>query len=855
MSVHPDCHELFHTWIRARPHAEYTFKNQLDKLNGQHISGIHFSQLNTPLMLQHQKSKEQAPNALLFFRMGDFFECFGLDALILSDVCQLTLTARDKHSPSPVPMAGLPVISLKSCVKKCVDNGLSVAICDQMPTIDTQRNILDREIVRIVTPSLPWEDDQPLDIEPEGKNLVCFIKHKNQFTFAYLDITTGLFRITVLSDIHQLEEQILKTRPKECLVNDKNEWCEWFTSFLAPPPRLIPIRPWILKNPNHCQNLFCHHFTRSDIHAFGLSHLAKGMETVCGLLNYLEESRIQHTKHFTRIEYYQQSNFLFLDDATKKNLHIFSSSTGEKTGSLFFLLNQCTSPTGTRQLIQRMQHPLNTKEHIEKELDDVHAWIQHPSQRQNCRKIIKQSQDIERILASASQRDFTINHAANLQYTLQCLPLLGQETKHIADPRIQKWQRDCECHWQAVSELHKFLESSVDIHERRLKPGLCPSLDQCILLTEDLESHLHALEKKERELTGIASLRVGFSRTIGYFFEVPKSKTKHNIPAHLTSIQRLTNTERFSSAELNTLQKKIAAEQENRIAMEKKWLEMIRQRIIEDMSVLQRLSQWIGKWDLTLTFASLAHTHQWVKPQIACQPVTHLIQSTHPLMQNNTGNQPFVPNSIELGSPTYIHVITGPNMAGKSTLMRQVALAQYMTQLGCYVAAKEATVGVCDKILTRIGSADHPLKKQSTFMVEMIETAQLLKLATQDSLLILDEVGRGTSTGDGFSLAWALLEYIHDFVQARTLFSTHYHTLGIKVQRPGIVPMYLEIFEEEENKNIVFSHIYKKGVCTNSYGLHIARWAALPEKVIQRAADLLNHFPQTQDHTARTSAM
>ncbi|WGL59304.1 DNA mismatch repair protein MutS [Pigmentibacter sp. JX0631] len=860
-------HYLLSQWQAIGKEFPPHLKPALERLSSEHCSGIAIKQLDSPMMKQFKAAKDEFPDALLFFRMGDFYELFGIDAIIASDLCSLTLTSRDKSSDNPVPMAGVPVVGYKNALKKCVLAGFKVAVCDQVEDPRQAKGIVKREITRIATPAVPGDlDDDELNNETKfGCYLASILENKKKYTLAYIDVSTGEFKVTHNLDFLLLSEEIATISPKEILIpqNIKDVIQKIQKSLqLKNQISINFIEKWLINSNESCSELFTEFFQKNDFNRFGLNTVNNSLQAIAAILHYLKSTQKNILKNIQHISVYELNNHLIIDDATKKHLDFFYTSTGEKKGSLFHFLNKCTTASGSRLLLTRLKYPYKNEIEINESFTKVSDILETENLIHDLTEILRQTADIERLLAKIAQRNIDPKGLAWLRHTLQLLPelhallvnknstkLLGNIFSNnnlikLLEPLTRLLEK------AFVSEPASILGKGGDIFNL----GFSKELDIAINLTHNFNKMLEELEKKEKDSSQIQTLKIGYTGAFGYYFEISKGKTAQ-APKHFIRKQTLTNCERYITPELKDLEEQALSAGDKRIILEKELFEDIRQKCLEYSQYLSETASIIAEIDLCLNFAKLANTYQWCKPTIISEPYIHLKKSTHPILaQNLSSAEPFIPNEIKLGSKLgndnqtqpLLHLITGPNMAGKSTLMRQVALTQILSQMGSFVPAAEAEIGIADRIFTRIGSADHALKNQSTFMVEMLETANMLKFATPKSLLLLDEIGRGTSTYDGLSLAWSILEYLHDIVQARTLFSTHYHELyEVTKEKTNIQPMFMEVSEIIEKNKILFTRRYLQGSAGKSYGIHVAALAGLPQTVISRAEDVLNGLEQT----------
>jgi DNA mismatch repair protein MutS len=858
---------LISQWLSQGRELPPHLKPAIDRLSDEHCSGIPIKQLDSPMMKQFRTGKEEVPDAMLFFRMGDFYELFGLDAIIASDICGLTLTSRDKSSEFPVPMAGVPVVGYKNALKKCVLAGFKVAVCDQVEDPRQAKGIVKREITRIATPAVPGdlEDEETSNETRFGCYLASIIENKKQYTLSYVDVSTGEFRITYNLNESLLAQEIATVSPRELLAppNTQQKISALLKSFQQRNLTTInPIENWILRSESSCKELFCEFFKEKDFHSFGLTNIPNSMQAICAILQYLKTTQKNVLKNIQFITKYELSTHLIIDEGTRRHLDFFYTSTGEKKGSLFYFLNKCTTATGSRNLLHRLKYPFKNATEVISSHAKVAELVNSIGLSTELIEILRNTADIDRLLSRAAQRNLDARGMAWLRQTLVTLPLFKKAlAKRNSTPLLNSLLSDKET-IISLDPLTQLLEKALAEEPSPVigkggiifKEGYSKELDEAIALSTNFNQMLAELEKAEKERSQIPTLKIGYTGAFGYYFEISKGKLSQ-APKHFIRKQTLTNCERFVTPELKELEEKALSASDNRMILEKEILEELRLKILEFSSPLCQASNLIAEIDLTVTFAHLALQYNWCKPIIVDTCFTKLTESTHPILANmSSSNEPFIPNDITIGIEDpknnrnhLIHLITGPNMAGKSTIMRQVAITQVLCQMGSFVPASSATIGMTDRIFTRIGAADNALKNQSTFMVEMLETANMLRFATEKSLLLLDEIGRGTSTFDGLSLAWAILESLHDEVKARALFSTHYHELQeVVTKKHNVTPMHMQVSENiiisdglEEKREIEFTRKYAHGGAGKSYGLHVAELAGIPESIIKRAEEVL----------------
>lgn len=860
-------------------------KSAFEKLSDEHPSGISLAQMETPMMRQFKEAKDAVPDALLFFRMGDFYELFGADAVIAAEVCQLTLTSRDRNSENPVPMAGVPAVNHRVTLKKALAAGFKVAVCDQLEDPKLAKGLVKRDIVRIATPAVPGdlgEDDD--STSPSGTWLSCAVPAAGGlWALAFVDVSTGVFRYTGRLSLSDLEQELMTLGPREIVVPaaQVERMTEFARSRFSLIPRVSPMPAWIFRSPSDALRLFEDFFELPKLNAFGLPAIDGSLQSVAGVLHYLKDTQRGIVKNITSIDYFDVSKHLVLDESTKRHLDFFVTTTGERKGTLFNFLNQCATACGARLLAQKLNYPEKSRTAAEESHDAVETILRNSSSERTLFAELRSTADLDRQLSRAAQNSIDPKGLAWVGQTLSRLPTIVEFIQRLTKPSqgIQRIASELTSLIQDVSPLARVLASALEVEPAQIvgkggkifKTGFHPELDELVDLEANFEGKIASLEAHERAVSGIPTLKIGYTRAFGYYFEISKGKLSQ-VPAHFERKQTLVNGERFITPELKVLEEKALSAAERRSSIERQLLENLRAELISHATALTALSRIIAQIDVWRCFAQLAHDQRWCKPVLVEQHVTALEQSVHPILAGlRTTQNKFVANDIVLGdsrkidskyfghgaSAGQVLLVTGPNMAGKSTVMRQVALAHVLAQMGCYVPAKHATLGMCDKIFTRIGAGDFALRNQSTFMVEMLETAQMLRFATPASLLLLDEIGRGTSTYDGLSLAWAILEDLAERVGARALFSTHYHELVDAVStRENVTAMRMEVVEQPSSTGdqIIFTYRFLAGAAGKSYGIHVARLAGIPESVVKRAHTLLQSLSSHDFNAATTVA-
>ena len=863
-----DQHPLLARWLKdgqVPPHMETVFHRLQLK---SHISGIALDLMDSPMMKQYRKAREDAPrDALVFFRMGDFYELFGLDALIASDICKIALTSRDKSSEHPIPMAGVPVSACKNAAKKCLDQGFKVAICEQMEEA-AGKTIIGREIIRVMTPAVPGTDLMNLDSEEwvDTTYLAVVVPtsssyHPDNSTFilGYAEASTGELELAGPFSLTALIEEIKKLTPKEILAPKImfSSLSEFPLSELPNPcftDGVVSATPF---TDQQKKTLVAQYFPAQEL--LFLEKQPFFLDAIFHLLFYLKETQKHILRNFQKITVRHMESFLELDDNTLKHLDFFETSSKEKKGSLFWFLNHCRLHGGSRRLAKRLLHPFLSHHSIKQSSGFIDDFFHNPAMMALWKVHLTRFIDIERYLNKLSYKTISLVEALFLKESLESfLKLFDIVKKEFPETSVFQFldqqinpldpSHSALSHFLLLKELSQNLnltfKNREDIDPTKdsvfFKENFSTELDNILFLERNFETELSNLERSEKERTQISTLKIGYTNVFGYYFEVSKGKLDL-IPKDFIRKQTLSTGERFITPRLKELEEDYLRAKTKKEILIKDLSEAIRQKILFYSSPLLTLYNGLSEIDVSYSFALRSLEQNWTKPFLTDSNEIMLKRAFHPILKSFYRGKDFIENDISLTKDSLIHLVTGPNMAGKSTLMRQIALIQVLAQMGSYVPAHKAEIGLCDKIFTRIGSGDFALKSQSTFMVEMLETSHMLKHATSKSLLLLDEVGRGTSTYDGLSLAYGILVDIHNRLKSRTLFSTHYHELyGFVKDLKQIKPMFLSVCEHKNS--IQFSYEYKEGSIGKSYGILVAKLAGLPSQVIEEAEQILSQL-------------
>ena len=788
------------------------------------------------MMQQYLDIKEQYPDAILFFRLGDFYEMFFEDAKLVSRELELTLTGKDCGLSERAPMCGVPYHAVDAYLQKLLEKGYRVAICEQMEDPATAKGLVEREVIRVVTPGTVIESNLLEDKKSNYIAALCI--RKNMAGVAFCDVSTGEFCLYQIADVRAgLSDELARLNPTEIIVNDK--------------PALLQYEPERGLNagmPGEDRFTYAHAAKAMTAH-FGKSIADMGFEdqklAVCAagaLLSYLTETQKNALQHITEAKRFEASRCLALDRVALHNLELTQTARGKsRRGSLLWILDKTRTAMGSRLMRMWIERPLRDKSEIEARLDAVEQLMQNPMACDDMREVFEGVYDVERLLSRIAYDAISPRECLSLTKTLSNIPKLRNLGAEFDASLIHETLLRLD----PMTELREELERAIDPEAPQLmkdggaiRPGYNAELDELRSISQNGKGYIAGLEGRERERTGIKNLKVGYNRVFGYYFEVTKS-FYDQVPYDYVRKQTLANAERFITEELKTLEGRILGADENAIRLEHELFTGIRNRLKGELSRLQGTVQALKTLDALLALAQVAAENGYVRPAINEEGRYQIVAGRHPVVEASMGRERFVPNDTDLNAEERVMIITGPNMAGKSTYMRQVALIVLMAHMGSFVPADSADISVTDRIFTRIGASDDLYGGQSTFMVEMSEMATILKFATPRSLVILDEVGRGTSTFDGLSIAWAAVEYIAgEKCGARTLFATHYHELSeLEGQLPGVVNF--RITAREQGEDVIFLRKIVRGGADRSYGVSVARLAGLPKSLIGRARQIM----------------
>lgn len=791
----------------------------------------------TPMMQQYLKIKSQYQDCLLFFRLGDFYEMFFEDAKEASRVLEITLTKRDAKKENPIPMCGVPYHSADGYIETLINNGYKVAICEQMEDPRQTKGMVKREVVRIVTPGTVM--DQGGVDEKQNNYILSFVQINDCYALSYCDVSTGELKVTSFNDQATLINEITTINPNEIVVNEHID---------EELKRQISLTTETITVLNEISDAHYAVNTSNEQSLYNATQL---------LLDYIFHTQKRDLSHIETVVKYEAVDFMKMDFYAKRNLELTESiRLKSKKGTLLWLMDETKTPMGARRLKQWIDRPLIHKNQIESRLDTVEQFIDFFIERDTLREHLNQVYDIERLVGRVSYGNVNARDLIQLKHSISEIPNIKQLLDRLDTETTEQFKA-----LEPLDELLALLENSlkeeppISVKEGGLfKKGFNQELDEYLEASKNGKTWLAELQTKERQRTGIKSLKISFNKVFGYFIEITRANLQGFDPSAYGyhRKQTLSNAERFITDELKEKEDIILGAEDKAIELEYQLFVELREQIKTYTERLQKQAKVISELDCLQSFAEIAQKYNYARPAFSEDKTLKLTNSRHPVVERVMDHNDYVPNDCNLDQDTFIYLITGPNMSGKSTYMRQVAIISIMAQMGAYVPCETAVLPVFDQIFTRIGAADDLVSGKSTFMVEMLEAQKALANATENSLIIFDEIGRGTSTYDGLALAQAMIEFVAHTSHAKTLFSTHYHELTTLDQSlPSLKNVH--VAANEYKGELIFLHKVKDGAVDDSYGIQVAKLAHLPEAVISRAQVILDAFEQNNNHGQATN--
>ncbi len=796
----------------------------------------------TPMMQQYMETKKQYKDCILFYRLGDFYEMFFDDALTVTKELELTLTGKACGLEERAPMCGVPYHAVESYLTKLVNRGYKVAICEQVEDPKLAKGLVKRDVVRIVTPGTNL-NVQSLE-ESKNNFLMCITYTPTKIGISVADVTTGDYYLTEVEDLRKLNDELMKYEPSEIICNeaflvsgfDADELrARYHISVNALEPHLF--------DDEGCKRVLLKHFKVNTLTGLGIDDFPVGMLAAGALLQYLNETQKTELAHFTHIIPYLTNKYMLLDGSTRRNLELTETlREKQKRGSLLWVLDKTRTAMGGRLLRSMIEQPLIDRTEMERRLDAIEELNLNSVSRDEIREYLNPVYDLERLLSKVTYKTANPRDFIAFRNSLEMLPHIKAVLKEFSKEELKGIEEDID----GLEDIYQLICASIEedppvtVREGgMIKDGFDETIDRLRNAKRDGKQWLAELEEQDRERTGIKNLKVKYNKVFGYYFEVTNSY-RDMVPEDYIRKQTLVNAERYTTPRLKELEDTILNAEDKLTALEYDLFCKIRESIAMELERIQRTAKGIARLDVYASLSLVSERNHFVRPKLNEKGTIDIKDGRHPVVEQMITNDLFIANDTFLDNSSHcISVITGPNMAGKSTYMRQTALIVLMAQIGCFVPAKSANIGIVDRIFTRVGASDDLASGQSTFMVEMNEVANILRNATSDSLLILDEIGRGTSTFDGLSIAWAVIEHISNrkLLGAKTLFATHYHELTELEGKMSNVNNYC-IAVKECGDDIIFLRKIIKGGADRSYGIQVAKLAGVPDMVIDRAKEI-----------------
>ncbi|MEW5733607.1 MAG: DNA mismatch repair protein MutS [Thermodesulfobacteriota bacterium] len=805
----------------------------------------------TPMVRQYLEIKSDYPDAILFFRMGDFYEMFFEDAQKASRALSITLTSRNRNDPDPIPMCGVPHHSANRYIARLINQGFKVAICDQVEDPVAAKGLVRRDVTRVVTAGT-FDEEGSIE-KDRSLYTAAAVRAGKRFGVAALDLSTGEFTASEAESAAAAREEILRLAPREVLVPLPAEtdpaWEDFFRD--VPATGLSPD----FFEPAQARETLCRQFSTQSLEGFGMADMDAAVAAAGAVFRYVRDTQKQDLLHVTRLSPTVSSAFLWLDAATARNLELFESiASGETRGTLFSMLDRTLTPMGARLLRKWMRAPLREVSLIIERQDAVEELKENPPARGQVREALSRVQDMERLRSRIALNRANGRDLLGLAASLAELPAVyAVLSAHFRSPLLQT--DAAEDAGEARDAVFRAISPDAPLSVRDggiIREGFDEELDELRSISRDAKGFIARLEAQEREKTGLSSLKVRYNKVFGYYIEISKAQSE-KAPADYVRRQTLVNAERYVTEELKGFEQKVLTAEERAKALEYEIFCRVREDVLTHDRAVAAAAETVARIDALSALAQAADENDYCRPEVDETDRIAITDGRHPVVEKSLSGERYVENSVLLdNAENQVLVITGPNMAGKSTVLRQVAVTVILAQMGSFVPAKSATVGATDRIFTRVGALDNLAQGQSTFLVEMQETANILNNATDKSLVILDEIGRGTSTFDGLSIAWAVAEFLHDKggKGVKTLFATHYHELCDLTRTMARVKNF-HIAVKEWNEKIIFLRKLMPGGTNKSHGIAVARLAGVPVKVVERAREVLSAIEESDEARVR----
>ncbi|NTV46628.1 MAG: DNA mismatch repair protein MutS [Chlorobiales bacterium] len=798
----------------------------------------------TPMMRQYEKVKSQYPGVLLLFRVGDFYEAFYDDAKQISESLNIVLTRRSNGAAAEVPMAGFPHHAVENYVAKLVKKGFRVAVCDQVEDPKFARGVVRREITDIVTPGVNFSDRI---LDEKRNNYLCAVhfakadRHLEVAGVAFIDVTTAEFQIAEVP-VHHLKGLLQSVQPAEIILSRSHRsWRDQLRQMIGPEMVFTELDEWMF-SLDYAEQTLLGHFKTHSLKGFGIENFFAGKVAASVILNYLQETQRGKLQYIKKITPFDTADHMSLDPQTKRNLEIiFSMQDGSRDGTLIEVIDKTITAMGARLFKKWVTRPSRKLEVISERLDSVEELVTTRPLRHELRERLRTICDLERVLSRIATARANPKEVLSLGQTLKAIPHLKEMLKDAQSQKIVRLREALRPCPELTDEIDKAIdpEAPATLNDGGvIRQGYHPELNELRTIATSAKDMLLKIQQEEREKTGISSLKVQYNRVFGYYIEVSRANSA-KVPDYFEKKQTLVNAERYTVPVLKDYEQKILTAEERMVTLEQELFSALRQKIAEESELIQANAQAIASLDCLASLAECAEQYNYVKPDVSEEDLIEIVNGRHPVLEQILpAGEKYVPNNSLLDEETRVMIITGPNMSGKSSYLRQTGLIVLLAQIGSFVPAEQAKIGIVDKIFTRVGASDNLAAGESTFLVEMNEAANILNNGTAKSLILLDEIGRGTSTYDGMSIAWAMTEFLHDVIRAKVLFATHYHELAELETHLERVRNFNATVEETADK-VIFLRKIEPGAADNSYGIEVAKMAGLPEEVIARAKEIL----------------
>ena len=801
----------------------------------------------TPMLKQFMDIKNQHPDKLLLFRMGDFYETFFDDARTASKILGITLTTRDKNAKNPVPLAGFPYHALDNYLDKLVKSGLKIVICEQIEDPKLAKGLVKRDVVDIITPGSIIDGKFIDKIENNFLAAIFKTEKDKKIGFSVIDVSTADFLFTEINE-EQLKNEIMRLKPSEIIVENEKIETELKNLNLELEPTFTIFESWYFDR-EEAERLLKNHFNVSTLEGFGATNKPLGITAAGVALAYIRSLKNENLKHIYQLRYYFLEDFLQLDEVSRRNLELTKSMRFQtRFGTLISIMDKTQTPMGARKLTDWMLNPLIDKQKIEERLSAVESFKDNIPYTNDLRTLLDTIGDLSRLISKVGTLRVNPRDLIALKNYLSVAPLLLEILNEFDNDFIRFWQEKIGDYSKIIQTIENSIIENPPLlitDGNIIKDGYNEYLDELREISKSGKGWIAKLEQYERKKTGIPNLKVNYNRVFGYYIEVTNSH-KNKVPEYYIPKQTLVNSERFISPQLKEYESKVLGAEERIKNLEYELFQKIREQLFQKVELMQHFVDVVANLDVLSNLAFIAYQNNYKKPSFNEEGIVKIRECRHPVIEKLLENEEFIPNNVDLDDKeNKIALITGPNMAGKSTYLRQIGLIAIMAQMGSFVPAESADLPIFDKIFTRVGASDNLAMGQSTFLVEMIETANILNTATPKSLILLDEIGRGTSTFDGLSLAWSIVEHIHNNpkISAKTLFATHYHELTeLENILPGVKNFNIAV--KEWNDKIIFIRKIERGSADQSYGIQVARLAGIPKKVIKRAKEILSNLEE-----------